>query len=70
MAKHYFGYGSLVNAGTRQPGEIAVNAVLTGWRERVHGDFATLAIARGESVGRFIGLRPLMPVLQWVGRKP
>ncbi|MGB1146604.1 MAG: precorrin-6Y C5,15-methyltransferase (decarboxylating) subunit CbiT [Alphaproteobacteria bacterium] len=45
-------------------------AVLTGWRERVHGDFATLAIARGESVGRFIGLRPLMPVLQWVGRKP
>lgn len=32
MARHYFGYGSLVNAGTRQPGEVAVNAVLTGWR--------------------------------------
>ena len=32
MARHYFGYGSLVNAGTRQPGEVAVNGVLTGWR--------------------------------------
>ncbi len=45
-------------------------AVLTNWREHAHGDFTTLAIARGESVGRFTGLRPLMPVLQWVGRKP
>ena len=45
-------------------------AVLTNWRERAHGDFITLAIARGEDVGRFVGLRPLMPVLQWVGRKP
>lgn len=32
MAQHYFGYGSLVNAGTRQPGEQGVRAVLTGWR--------------------------------------
>lgn len=45
-------------------------AVLTNWREQAHGKFSTLAIARGEAVGRFTGLRPLMPVLQWVGRKP
>ena len=32
MARHYFGYGSLVNAGTLQPGEVAIPAVLTGWR--------------------------------------
>lgn len=32
MARHYFGYGSLVNAGTRQPGEDAMLATLTGWR--------------------------------------
>ena len=45
-------------------------AVLSTWRERVHGDFTTLSVSRGEAVGRFTGLRPLMPVLQWVGRKP
>ena len=45
-------------------------ALLSTWRERVHGDFTTLSISRGEAVGRFTGLRPLMPVLQWVGRKP
>lgn len=45
-------------------------AVLTQWREQAHGDFSTLSITRGEAVGRFTGLRPLMPVLQWVGRKP
>ena len=45
-------------------------AALSTWRERVHGDFATLSVSRGEAVGRFTGLRPLMPVLQWVGRKP
>ena len=44
--------------------------MLSTWRERVHGDFATLSVSRGEAVGRFTGLRPLMPVLQWVGRKP
>ena len=32
MARHYFGYGSLVNAGTRKADERAVNAVVTGWR--------------------------------------
>ncbi|MEM7059225.1 MAG: gamma-glutamylcyclotransferase family protein [Pseudomonadota bacterium] len=32
MARHYFGYGSLVNAGTRQPGETAFPCVLEGWR--------------------------------------
>ena len=37
-------------------------AVLSTWRERVHGDF-TLSVSRGEAVGRFTGLRPLMPVL-------
>jgi len=45
-------------------------AALSTWRERVHGDFAMLSVSRGEAVGRFTGLRPLMPVLQWVGRKP
>jgi len=45
-------------------------AVLTNWRDQAHGQFSTLAVARGEAVGRFTGLRPLMPVLQWVGRKP
>lgn len=32
MARHYFGYGSLVNAGTRTANEQAVNAVLSDWR--------------------------------------
>lgn len=32
MAQHYFGYGSLVNAATRQPHETAVLATVNGWR--------------------------------------
>lgn len=32
MARHYFGYGSLVNAATRQPQEKAQPAALAGWR--------------------------------------
>lgn len=39
--------------------------VLSAWRQKVGGSLTRLAISRAETVGRFAGWRPLMPVTQF-----
>lgn len=49
MARHYFGYGSLVNAATRHAHEEAQNASLIGWR-RTWTHFYTAPWGPGRSL--------------------
>jgi precorrin-6Y C5,15-methyltransferase (decarboxylating) len=38
--------------------------------ERLGGDLIQAAVAHAESIGRFHGWRPAMPVVQWTLEKP
>ncbi|MFI6518351.1 precorrin-6y C5,15-methyltransferase (decarboxylating) subunit CbiE [Spirillospora sp. NPDC050679] len=56
----------------RPGGRLVVNAVtvesereVTGWRARVGGDLARIAVSRAAPVGGFTGWRTMMPVTQW-----
>jgi precorrin-6B C5,15-methyltransferase / cobalt-precorrin-6B C5,C15-methyltransferase len=60
-----------------QDGRLIVNAVTletqaacVGWRARFGGELAQIAIAHAESVGRYSGWRPAMPIVQWRLVKP
>lgn len=45
-------------------------AVLLSWFDRLGGELTRLQAARAERVGPHHGWRPLMPVTQWMVRKP
>ncbi len=58
-------------------GRLVVNAVtletqamLTRMLAERGGDLTSIAVARADSVGRFHGWRPAMPVVQWAAGKP
>jgi precorrin-6Y C5,15-methyltransferase (decarboxylating) len=57
-------------------GRLVANAVsvegeqsLAAWQQRHGGSLTRIAISRAESIGRFKGWRPLMPVLQYAAGK-
>ena len=58
-------------------GRLVVNAVTlesqagcVGWRERWGGELLQIAVAHAEPVGRFLGWRPAMPLVQWRFTRP
>jgi precorrin-6Y C5,15-methyltransferase (decarboxylating) len=64
-------------AALKPGGRLVANAVtveteacLADWQAKLGGDLVRISVSRAEPVGRFLGWRPMMPVTQWVVRKP
>jgi precorrin-6Y C5,15-methyltransferase (decarboxylating) len=55
----------IVNAVT-----LETQAACVGWRARLGGELAQIAVARAEPLGRYSGWRPTAPIVQWRLVKP
>lgn len=61
----------------RSQGRLVANVVtlegeqkLFTWQQKLGGSLTRISIERAESVGSFLGWKPMMPVTQWLIKKP
>jgi precorrin-6B C5,15-methyltransferase / cobalt-precorrin-6B C5,C15-methyltransferase len=59
-------YGRLVANVVTLEGE----QILYTWQQKLGGTLTRISIERAEAIGSFLGWKPMMPVTQWVVRKP
>jgi precorrin-6Y C5,15-methyltransferase (decarboxylating) len=64
-------------AALKPGGRLVANAVtieteasLAAWQGKLGGELTRISVSRAVPVGKFQGWRPMMPVTQWVVRKP